>query len=256
MRKRSIGSDQYIVSLNNKYYVVNDYTYKLLSEYNSDNSIAYLSKSLNISKNDTKRIYSQLQKELSSHDYYEDNINLDFPLKVQWKITNKCNLKCKHCYLGKLNQQELEEKQILDIAKKICDSNIMEVTITGGEALLVNNLPEIVDMLIRNDIRVNVFTNAILLDSFIEKLYNRLKYHPTNKLYFYISIDGQEKSHDLIRGKGNFKKTIDNVRKLINLGYKVTTNTVLSTLNYKELPDLYKYLYELGIIKKNYSLKI
>src|SRR5699024_5889456 len=46
-----------------------------------------------------------------------------------------------------------------------------------------------------------------------------------------------------------FTKTIDGMIELIKLGYKVTTNTVLSSLNYKDIPKLYKYLYNIGVNK-------
>ena len=229
--------------------MVNSYTFELLKAYQECSDINYLSKKLELTKRETKKIYKNLLKEIENSDYYEDNINLDFPLKVQWKITNRCNLKCKHCYLGRLNQKELKSKELLTIAKKISNSNIMEVTITGGEALLVNELPEIVNMFIENDIKVNIFTNGVLLKTFIHRLYSILKYHPVDKLFFHISIDGNEITHDAIRGKGNFKKTIDGMKDLINLGYKITTNTVLSSLNYKDIPKLYKYLYNIGVNK-------
>lgn len=249
MKKRKISQDRYIIFVNNKYFVVNSYTFELLKAYQECSDISYLSKKLELTKRDTKKIYKGLLKEIENSDYYEDNINLDFPLKVQWKITNRCNLKCKHCYLGRLDQKELESKELLTIAKKISNSNIMEVTITGGEALLVNELPEIVNMFIENDIKVNIFTNGVLLKAFIHRLHSILKYHPVDKLFFHISIDGDETTHDAIRGKGNFKRTIGGVRDLINLGYKITTNTVLWSLNYKDIPKLYKYLYNIGVYK-------
>ena len=249
MKKRKISQDRYIIFINNKYFVVNSYTFKLLNAYQECNDISYLSKKLKLTKRNTKKIYNDLLKEIENSDYYEDNINLDFPLKVQWKITNRCNLKCKHCYLGRLDQKELGSKELLTIAKKISNSNIMEVTITGGEALLVNELPEIVNMFIENDIKVNIFTNGVLLKAFIHRLHSILKYHPVGKLFFHISIDGDETTHDAIRGKGNFKRTIGGMRDLINLGYKITTNTVLWSLNYKDIPKLYKYLYNIGVYK-------
>ena len=247
MKKRQIDNDRFIVSYNNKYYVVNEYTYNLLEIYKKTNNLEELSKLLNVNKRETKKIYKKLLKEIESIDYYEDNISLDFPLKVQWKITNRCNLKCKHCYLGKLDQKELTSNELLNIANKIVDSNIMEVTITGGEALLVKELPKIISLFIRNDIKVNIFTNGLLLNSFEEELYKELKYHPIDSLNYHISIDGCEKTHDEIRGKGNYKKTLNNLKKLIDLNYKVTTNTVLSTINYEDIPILYKELYNIGV---------
>lgn len=250
MKKRQIENDRYIINIGNKYYIVNEDTFDIIDIYNKNNKdIKLTAKELDMTQFSLKRLLKKLKKEISTVEYYENNIDLNFPLKVQWKITNKCNLRCKHCYLGELNNTELSKKDLLNIANKIVNSNVMEVTITGGEALLVKSLPEIVALLIENDIKVNIFTNAILLEGFEKKVTEILKRKPTDKLDFFISLDGLEKSHDLIRGKGKFKLTIKNVKLISSKGYRITTNSVLSSLNYKEIPKLYEMLCKIGVYK-------
>ncbi len=249
MKKRLINDDKFIIQHNNKYYVVNEYTYNILEAYFSYNSLSDIAKKLNMSSFKVNKEFKKIKKEIKNIAYYEDNVSLNFPLKVQWKITNRCNLQCKHCYLGKLDFVELKEKQLMEIAKKITESNIFEVTLTGGEALMVKSLPKIVAYLIKNDIKVNIFTNAIFLKNFNEELEEELKYIPVESLDYFISIDGMKKTHDLIRGKGNFDKTINNISLMIKKGYRITTNSVLSKLNYNEIPKLYKYLYDMGVYK-------
>ena len=68
-------------------------------------------------------------------------------------------------------------------------------------------------------------------------------------LDFFISVDGLEKSHDEIRGKGNFNKTIKAIKAMVSKGYRITTNAVLSTMNYKEVPELYAMLWKIGVHK-------
>lgn len=249
MKKRRISEDKYIIEYQNRYFIVNGYTYELLNAYFKNSSVKEIAKELNKNTFLINKELKKLKKEIDNIEYYDDNISLDFPLKAQWKITNRCNLKCKHCYLGKLDSFELKEKELLIIRDKIINSNIFEVTITGGEALVVKSLPEIVASLIKNDIKVNIFTNAILLKSFVDKLESLLGYRPIDKLDFFISVDGMKKTHDYIRGKGNFDKTIKNVELAVKRGYRVTTNAVLSKQNVEEIPKLYKYLYNLGVYK-------
>lgn len=249
MKKRIIDEDRYIINIDNKYYIVNEYTYNILDVYKENNDLDYMSKKLGINKKELKKDLNDLKKDIDNIEYYENNIDLNFPLKAQWKITNRCNLKCKHCYLGKLDNQELSEEKLLLIRDKLVNSNIMEVTITGGEALLVESLPEIVSSLVASDIKVNIFTNALLLDNFLKKVKKILKYDPTEKLDFFISVDGLEESHDNIRSKGSFKRTITNIKKAVEKGYRITTNSVLSKMNYKDIPKLYKELHDIGVYK-------
>ena len=85
MKKREIANDRYIIYINNKYYVVNEYTLKIISTYFDNNkNIGKTAKYLNISGFHLKRILNKLQKEIKNITYYEDNVNLNFPLKIQW----------------------------------------------------------------------------------------------------------------------------------------------------------------------------
>ena len=249
MKKRKIDDDRFIININNKYYVVNEYTFDIINSYYTTTDFSKAAKELHMSRFNLNRELKKLKKEIEEIEYYDNNVNLDFPLKVQWKITNKCNLKCKHCYLGRLDNKELSEKELKKITSSLINSNVMEVTVTGGEALLVSSLPKIVALLIQNDIKVNIFTNALLLDTFEKKLVKILGYLPVEKLDFFISIDGMEKDHDIIRGNGSFKKTIQNIKLIVSKGYRVTTNSVLSVLNYQELPQLYGLLCRIGVYK-------
>ena len=109
MRKRMIDEDRFIINVDNKYYVVNEYTFDIINLYNTSKDIKKSAKELGISTFKLKRELNKLQKEIADIEYYDNNIDLNFPLKVQWKVTNKCNLRCKHCYLGKLNQERINE---------------------------------------------------------------------------------------------------------------------------------------------------
>lgn len=249
MKKRKINDDEFIININSKYFVVNEYTYDLINNFYNDSNNDKFKKKYHFTNRKVNAEYKKLKKSIDNVDYYDDNINLEFPLKIQWRITNKCNLHCKHCYLGKLSQKQLSNQELMVICEKLINSNVMEVTITGGEALLVPSLHLIVAKLIANDIRVNIYTNALLLDSFINKINKELGYDPIHMLKLFISVDGTEKVHDDIRGKGNFSKTINNMKIAIDRGYKIITNTVLSKINYMIVPELYIYLSKLGIYK-------
>ena len=45
---------------------------------------------------------------------------------------------CKHCYLGKLDGFELDYDKVMKIVETIINSNVLEVTLSGGECLTYN----------------------------------------------------------------------------------------------------------------------
>ena len=55
-------------------------------------------------------------------------------------------------------------------------------------------------------------------------------------------------THDrLTRAPGSFEQTVTAIRNLTALGQKVITNTVITSLNYSELPQLARLLVQLGV---------
>jgi Fe-coproporphyrin III synthase len=125
------------------------------------------------------------------------------PLYGSVDVNNICNLHCTHCYWW-LNRKEEEKdlsaeqwRQIIKSSFKI-RHRIFFVTLVGGEPML---RPDIIEVFCKEmPKRVCVVTNG----TFPLKRYDGL--------YFYwVSIDGTEKIHDSIRGKGTYSKTCRNV---------------------------------------------
>lgn len=245
MLKRKLSKDRNLVLWNSKYYVVNDLTYELLTMFDNNCSIEEIAKKLGYKKKEIKIMYEEIEKQLLSKDYYEDNLKLSTPIKVQWKITNKCNLKCKHCYLGKLNGFELDFDKVMQITDMIIKSNVMEVTLSGGECLTYKGIEKVIEKLLINDVKVDIFTNALLLKTVLNKIDKKIK--DKSKLLFYVSVDGLKENHEKIRGKNTFDKTIENIKFAIEKGYPVVTNTVINKVNYEDIIDMVVLLKTMGV---------
>ena len=167
--KRKLKEDRNLILWNGKYYVVNDFTFKLLNMFDRGYDLKKVAKEIGYKKYEVKLMYKEIEKNILSKDYYEDNLNLSTPIKIQWKITNKCNLRCKHCYLGKLNGFELDYDNVMEITDTIINSNVMEVTLSGGECLTYKGIENVIQRLLENDIKVDIFTNALLLKKLLDK---------------------------------------------------------------------------------------
>ncbi|WP_051685602.1 radical SAM protein [Clostridium sp. KNHs205] len=103
------------------------------------------------------------------------------------QITEKCNLRCNHCFLSaeyEGNQMPYESitNMVIPYFKK---NNIIKVTLTGGEPLVHEKIYDIIEAFDQNKISVTVCSNGSLLDATIIK---RIKKHENVK--FNISLDG------------------------------------------------------------------
>lgn len=245
MLKRKLKDQRNLILWNGKYYVVNDLTFELLDMFDKNIKLKDIAKKTGYNQKELKILYSEIEQKLLFKDYYEDNLKLDTPIKIQWKITNKCNLKCKHCYLGKLDGFELPFEKADEIVDTIINSNVMEVTISGGECLTYKGIEKIIKKFLINGIKVDVFTNALLLKNVLDKIDSDI----LNKsaLLFYVSVDGLKSSHEQIRGKNTFDKTIENIKYAIEKGYPVVTNTVINKINYCDIMDMIVLLKQMGV---------
>ena len=53
---------------------------------------------------------------------------------LELQITNACNLRCKHCYIGDADHHELTPKQVVDILREFEEMQGLRVLLTGGTA--------------------------------------------------------------------------------------------------------------------------
>ena len=232
------------VFVNGQYYLVNDLTYQLLEMYYERMPIIDIAHTLGMEETEVNRLYKKISDQLLEGKEFKGDIDFLQPLKAQWKITNHCNIKCKHCYEGEKNMKQLNDEQIAVVFDKLINSAIQQLTITGGEALLVNNLAGYVRRCLDRGIRVNLFTNGILLNSFIDELGD-----VTNKKYltFEVSIDGSKNEHNYIRGEGNYEKTTANIMYATKRGYKVITNTVINGITKKSIVQMMNDLRDMDV---------
>lgn len=244
MRSLKIGEDRFIIPFNNKYFVVNEYTKNLIDVLNHSEDVQDFAKKQNLNETEAYALVSDLDQQIDDCDYYETNVSLPVPLKIQWKMTMRCNLRCKHCYLGELSQKCLPKADLLRIAKEINDFGVMEVTLTGGEVFTVDCIDEIIQYFHDHEIKMIIFTNALLANlhkEFLQSLQNK------DLIKFIVSVDGTQKEHEFIRGEGTYHKTLQNIKMLTDMGFKVSVNMVLNKKNYTSLFDLVGELNTVGV---------
>lgn len=124
-----------------------------------------------------------------------------------------------------------------DYVKKIIEEGLelgLEiVSITGGECLLHPEINDIIKYISSRGVEIIIFTNGTILT---KKLLETLNQHV--KLVR-ISIDGwNSTTHDNIRGKGNFNKTLKNISRLLELQVSVDINAVVSRNNLNEIKKM------------------
>jgi len=141
-----------------------------------------------------------------------------------------------------------QKKKIIDSFYKFCKKlqRAPVITFTGGEPFIIKRELFRVIAYCRKkypEIRFGILSNGTLIT---EQDAKKLKKMAPS--YVQISLDGAtEKTHDDLRGKGNFKRAIAGIKRLVSNGVRTTVMTVTSKKNKKEIPKLMGLCKELGV---------
>jgi uncharacterized protein len=158
-------------------------------------------------------------------------------------LTTECNLQCKYCFGESLEDFEedfddfdvdysLPKKANYDFAllARLCklDPDCV-LTFYGGEPLLcTNEIRQIMDMAKPRHFMIQ--TNGLLLDRLEPEYVNR--FHTV-----LVSVDGDEELTDYYRGKGTFRKVIDNVKQVVRNGFR---GELIARMTVMEQTDIHK----------------
>lgn len=170
------------------------------------------------------------------------------PRSVDVGITNNCNLRCGYCYhfesAGDVSE-DLPLSDWLQFFEELGENSVMDVNLGGGEALLREDLPAIIEGIVKNRMRFSLLTNGTLMtDDFAAFLANTGRCNVVQ-----VSLDGSNAQiHDSFRGQGTFDKVIKGINILKKHKLPVTIRVTLHKKNLTDLNNLTRMLVmELGM---------
>lgn len=168
---------------------------------------------------------------------------LSGPLVCSFDFTNRCMLKCLHCFNrsgNDLKRDELSDSEVLSIVDDFCKLKLHTFCICGGEALIRKELVlEACRRLSKSCKYVNIVSNGFLIT---KEVAIQLKNAGISLVQ--ISIDGKDSySHDYMRGvKGSFDKAIKAIEILDSLNIKINVAFSPTKFNIEEFPLVVKKL--------------
>lgn len=155
-----------------------------------------------------------------------------------------CNQRCVHCYAaGQKNskEEELSTEDWKKIIEKCRKEGIPQLTFTGGEPTMREDLFELIESAKWFVTRLN--TNGIkLTKEYCEKLKEASL--DSMQITFYSS---DEQIHNTLVGAKMYQYTVDGIKNALEAGISVSINTPLCTLN-KDYVKTLEFLHSLGVL--------
>jgi hopanoid biosynthesis associated radical SAM protein HpnH len=139
------------------------------------------------------------------------------------ELLYRCNLACAGC--GKIDYPDpiLNRRlSVVDCLASVDECGAPVVAIAGGEPLLHNELPKIVEGIIDRKKFIYLCSNALLLEKKISD------YRPNPFFSWDVHLDGDREMHDKsVCQNGVFDRAVAAIRKAKALGFRVTINCTL-----------------------------
>jgi len=170
----------------------------------------------------------------------ESKNGLQVPSTLIISITPSCNLNCEGCYsstAGNIKRHKSSEtktpaktplirEQWQKVIKEAGELGIFVNIIAGGEPFL---FPELIELCGEfEDQTFVIFTNGTALT---EADYNLLK-HSTN-LAIIVSIEGSPESTNKRRGSGVYKKALNTIKSLNQIGVPTGISATITRMNFR-----------------------
>jgi len=149
---------------------------------------------------------------------------------LECQITDRCNLRCRHCYIGDGFHQDLSLEKIFKILNEFEEIQGLRLLLSGGEPLLHPHFWEINEILRDYPFRSVLLSNGTLITKETAK---KLRVHEVQ-----VSLDGMKEGHESIRGEGTFEKTLQAIDNLQDANIRVSIATMIHRKNLKEFDRL------------------
>jgi len=177
------------------------------------------------------------------------------PHAVSWNLTQRCNLRCHHCYL---DAEQRSEARAEELTRAECERVVDQLAtlnpqlfliLTGGEPLLHSFLPAIVERAAAKGMTVVLGSNGTLIRHESARALREAGLQGWG-----VSLDSVDAAkHDRVRGvPGAWKRSVDGLRVLRELGVPFVLQPSIFSWNQHEIRRLAELALELGADTVNY----
>ena len=170
------------------------------------------------------------------------------PLSGNFELTPRCNFNCRMCYVHQTVRAEDEwtAEQWLELGRTACEAGMVFLLLTGGEPLMRKDFREIYSGLKRMGLLISINTNASLINRDWVDFFRK-----DPPLRMNISLYGaSDETYRELCGHAGFGTVAENIRLLREAGIQVRLNASITPINAKDIPEIYRFAEQNGLIVK------
>lgn len=166
------------------------------------------------------------------------------PVFLSLFVTNRCNLRCKYCFVIDENipkeilNAEYSIEQLRAIIDQFYALGTRMIFMLGGEPLVHPDIGAIIDYIVEKGIYLHVITNGTLIEKRLAEL---RKAH-----VLCVSLDGPADVNDPMRGHRTFERAVKGIKASVAAGIPTRIHAVLTRFNLHRMRELAQISKDLG----------
>lgn len=173
--------------------------------------------------------------------------------RVIWEVTNECNYACSYCIFastGKKPENELSFEKVCETIDNLKMAGFTYIKFTGGEPFLRSDMLEILKYTKSQNMLFDISTNASFITDSLAKELSLL-----NMEMIHVSMDGHnQETHEYVRGKKTYIKTIEGIQHLKNNGLKIRLGCVIHKENENYLEEMVDFCENMKVDELVFSM--
>ncbi|UCE19555.1 MAG: radical SAM protein [Gemmatimonadota bacterium] len=152
------------------------------------------------------------------------------PLLAGFKITNRCNLRCRVCPFWKMADDNVPYTLALGVMDKLYAGGVRLLILEGGEPLIWKDEDKVFEDLVR-EAKTRFFCTGVTTNGLLPL--------ETSADTVWVSVDGLRDTHNYNRGN-SFDRVMANIESSSHP--KILANITINRVNCKEIPELIEFL--------------
>lgn len=178
-------------------------------------------------------------------------------LLMQFHVTGRCNLRCRHCYreegdveLLTLGDVKSVIDQFLQLREEYNALHRMKkrghINITGGEPFIRSDIKDILRYIAEHGeaLSFGILSNGSFIDDDMLEVLRQ-----TGVSFVQLSLDGDRATHDSLRAPGDYDRVLAAARRLERGGIRTYISFTANRENYRFLPGIAAECRRRGITK-------
>lgn len=165
----------------------------------------------------------------------------EFCINNGWiQITNRCNLKCKYCYMdANKNLLDLSFSRFEEIIKKFQVLGIRNVMLSGGEPCLHRDIVKMITYLSEHGLKVGLVTNGTICS---QELLQCLE---ENSVTVQVSVDSvEQEGYFYSRGVNKLETVLKIIKKMQEKNIELSLSNTLNNYTIEKVNTIVNYALE------------